>query len=70
MITIFTQPTCGQCRMVKMLLKQKGIEYVAVEDVDKMRDCGVTHTPTLLTNDGKLLTGQEMIGWIRNYGQN
>lgn len=68
MITVFSQPTCGQCRAVKMLLKQKGIEYVAVEDIEKMKSLGISHTPAILIPTGEILTGPKIIEWIRNYG--
>jgi len=65
MVKLYSQPSCGQCKMVHMLLDQKGIEYSECQDVDEMRSLGITHTPTLEV-DEKLLVGKDIINWIRS----
>ncbi len=67
MITLYSQPTCGQCKMVHRLMDQKGIEYSDCQDVDKMLSLGIRHTPTLDV-DGKRLVGKELIDFIKTYG--
>ncbi len=62
-IKLYSQPTCGMCKTVHMLLDRKGIKYTECQDVDYMQDIGINHTPTLDV-DGTLYTGRDIIDWI------
>ena len=62
-VRLFSQPTCGMCRAVHMLLDKKGIEYKECQDVDYMATVGVHHTPTLEV-DGVRYSGKEIYDWI------
>ena len=66
-VLLYTQPSCPQCKMVKMLLTKKNIPFDMCEDIDLMQSKGINHTPTLEV-DGTLLTGKEMIDWINTRG--
>lgn len=62
-LILYTQPGCSQCRMVHMLLDKKKIEYTECQDVDKMKELGIQHTPTLDTG-AELLTGKPLLTYI------
>ena len=62
-ITLYHQDSCGQCKMVEMLLKKKNIKYESNKDINEMLKMGIKHTPTLSV-DGQLLSGKELINWI------
>ena len=66
MIVLYSQPTCGQCKMVHRLLDQKKIPYTECQDVDKMISLGINHTPTLEV-EGKFIVGREIFNFINNY---
>jgi len=67
MIKLYSQPTCGMCNFVHMLLDRKGIEYTECQDVDYMQNIGINHTPTLDV-DGTLYIGKAIIDWINSRG--
>lgn len=64
---LYSQPICGQCKAVKMMLDSNKIPYDVCQDLDEMKSLKIMHTPTLRTSDGKTLTGKELFEWIRNY---
>lgn len=62
-IILYHQDSCGQCKMVEMLLKKKNIQFESNKDINQMMELGIKHTPTLSVN-GQLLVGKELINWI------
>lgn len=65
-MVLFTQPGCGQCKMIHTLMDKKKIKYEESQDLDKLKAAGGDHTPTLEV-DGKLYVGQELFKFINNY---
>ena len=65
-IKLYSQPECGMCRAVHMLLDRKGIKYEECQDIDTMQSVGVNHTPTLDV-DGTRYTGKEIYDWINSF---
>lgn len=63
-LVIYTQPTCPQCRAIKMLMDKKGLKYTCCEDTEVMAKAGISHTPTLKVND-KLLAGAELTEYLK-----
>lgn len=63
-IKVYTQQSCPQCKMVKMMLDRKHVDYTACEDVEEMRAKGILHTPTLEI-DGQTYVAKAMIDKIR-----
>lgn len=63
MITLFSQPGCHQCKMIHMLLDKKHMEYIEIQDIEQMKEQGITKTPTLVV-DGIKLVGQQMGDFI------
>ena len=66
MITIFTQPGCGKCKVLKTKLDNKGIEYQTNEDVDYMIEMGFKSTPQLMLENGTILDFSAANAWINN----
>lgn len=49
-ITLYSSPTCPMCKMLKMELDKRNIEYNHVNDVDELLRIGITHPPVLEVN--------------------
>lgn len=62
-VKLYSQPGCGMCKAVHMLLDKKGIEYEECQDIDTMISLGVTGTPTLEV-DGQRFVKKECLDWI------
>lgn len=65
MIKLYSQPSCGQCKLVHMMLDKANIAYEDCQDVNKMIEMGINHTPTLELDDGKRLVGKEIMEFIK-----
>ena len=63
MITIYTQPGCGRCHVLKQKLGMKGIEYTESQDVNKMQELGLTALPVMEV-DGEILTFEKAIKFV------
>lgn len=63
MITVYTQPNCGKCKVLKAKLQQKGIAYEESQDVDKMQSLGIMSLPAMQVDD-QLLTFEEAIKYV------
>lgn len=69
MITIYTQPNCGQCHTLKYLLNKKNIEYIESQDINYMVNIKkFISTPQLELEDGTILNFAQAQTWIKNYG--
>ena len=67
---LFTTPTCPNCKMAKMLLKNANIEYDLVDatvDKDKCVKFGVKNAPTLLVPDKNGVIKLENASEIKKY---
>lgn len=62
---LYHQESCGICRMLKMALEKKGIEYESIMDTDKMMELGITHTPVLEV-DGVRMDAKEALRWVNS----
>ena len=63
MITVYTQPNCGKCKVLKAKLQQKGIAYEESQDVDKMQSLGIMSLPAMQVDD-RLFTFEEAIKYV------
>lgn len=63
MITVYTQPGCGRCQVLKKKLDMKGMEYTESQDVDKMLELEVTTLPAMEV-DGELLMFEKAIKFV------
>lgn len=63
MNTVYSKVGCPKCRVLKMKLEQKGIEYKECQDMEKMIGMGFMSLP-MLEIDGKILTFEEAVKYI------
>lgn len=63
MTTVYTQPGCGKCKVLKAKLAQKGMAYEESQDVDKMQSLGIMSLPAMQVDD-QLLTFEEAIKYV------
>lgn len=63
MITVYSSPTCGKCKVLKTKLSLKGIEFEECQDVTKMESMGIESLPMLGVGD-RLLTFEEAIKYV------
>lgn len=70
MIKVYTSPVCPRCRVLKVKLDQKKIEYENIEDqneipFDKLNEKGIFSFP-VLDIDGELLDYGHAINWVNS----
>lgn len=63
MITVYSSPTCGKCKVLKAKLEQKGIAYDECQDEDVMLKLGIDSLPVLGV-DGQLLMFTEALKFV------
>jgi glutaredoxin len=54
---------CPKCRVLETKLKQKGVDYTEISDIDLMTEKGFMTIP-MLEIDGKILNFTEANTWI------
>lgn len=65
MITLYTSDTCGICRMVKMKLEKKGIQYKNEKNIDDLVVMGIQRLPVMKLEDGTMMVSvTEINDWI------
>lgn len=62
-IIFYSQEGCPQCKMIHMQLDKHHIEYTECQDIEKMKELGINHTPALCV-EGKILQGKDIIKYI------
>ena len=63
MITVYSSPTCGKCKVLKAKLEQKGIAYDECQDEDVMSKLGIDSLP-VIDVDGQLLMFTEALKFV------
>lgn len=63
MITIYTTETCPRCKILKMKLQSKNIEYVENHNEEEIKELGITSVPYMKVDD-KLMDFAEANTWI------
>ena len=66
MITLYKSNTCPNCKMLKMKLDKKGVQYEECLDVEVMKSKGISALPQLEV-DGKLMGLAEANKWLATY---
>lgn len=56
---------CPQCRVLESKLKQKGVEYQEVNDIDLMLEKGFKSMP-MLEADEDVMTYAQALKWLAN----
>lgn len=71
MITIYTQPNCGQCHVLKYFLEKNNIMFIECQDLEFMIDVKkFTNTPQLELEDGTILNYNQALVWVKNQRNN
>lgn len=66
MITIYTTPGCGKCRILKNKLDQLGIDYMECSDISKLLLAGFREAPVLEKDSGELLSFKEALEYTKS----
>ena len=68
MLTLFTTH-CPHCKSVEQMLNLKKIEYLTVDDKNKVmetaRENNLSSAPFILADDGTFIGYPEVLKWIR-----
>jgi glutaredoxin len=64
-ITLYTTEHCPVCSMVKNTLKQKGVEFNIVNDIEIMTMKGFKSAP-MLEVDESIMNAKDAINWIKS----
>lgn len=71
MITVYTQPNCSQCHVLKYFLEKKNIAFIECQDLELMANVKkFTNTPQLELEDGTILNYNQALTWIKNQENN
>ena len=63
---LYTLPTCGKCKVLKMKLDSKNIPYEICEDISIMRSKGILGVPAVELSDSTILTDFQKINEFVN----
>ena len=55
---------CPRCKVLKMKLDKKGIEYETISDVEVMKEKGFNEAPKLDV-DGEIMGFKEAVDWLK-----
>ena len=66
MITIYSKEGCPKCRVLKMKLEQKGLEYAECQDTAEMLKMGLKSLPVMMCVDGQLLKFEEAVKYVNS----
>lgn len=69
MITIYTQPTCSKCHMLKKMMDKFDIKYVEYDDIKIIQGLGL-HSVPYIDVYGTLLGYSEAYKWIKSQENN
>lgn len=64
MITVYTTEGCPRCKVLKIKLAQKGLEFTEFTDVDKMVEMGITNCPMMSVDNGELMDFSHAINYV------
>ena len=65
MITIYSLPTCGNCKQLKKLLEEKNIPFLNIDDRDTVIARGIKSVPTLELEDGTQMSFGDAYRWAQ-----
>lgn len=65
MITIYSKEGCPKCKVLKMKLEQKGIEYEDCQDIDRMLEMGLMSLPAMSV-DENLMKFEDAVKYVNS----
>ena len=66
MVKIYTTDTCPRCKVLKVKLESKGIDYEEITDVSEIEKLGILSVPYMQIDDGELMDFATANNWINN----
>ena len=63
MLTLYSTG-CPKCKVLKMKLEQKGLEYTECNDTEKMQELGISTVPMLQVDDGELMSFTSAVAYV------
>ena len=63
MLTLYSTG-CPKCKVLKMKLEQKGIEFTECNDTDKMQELGISTVPMLQVDDGEIMNFTSAVAYV------
>lgn len=63
-MTLYTTDTCSRCKVLKLKLAAKNIDYVEISDIDVITAKGIKSVPVLEVN-GEMLNLSQAIDFIK-----
>lgn len=55
---------CPRCKILKMKLDQKGVQYESITDIEVMKEKGFKEAPKLEV-DGAVMDFKEAVDWLK-----
>lgn len=63
-MTLYTTETCPRCKVLKMKLQAKNVEYIEISDMDVIEAKGIKSVPVLEV-DGEMLNLSQANDFIK-----
>lgn len=63
MITVYSKVGCPKCRVLKMKLEKKNIQFSGCEDQDKMKEMGFMSLP-VMDVDGTIMKFEDAVKYV------
>ena len=65
MMTLYSTG-CPKCKVLKMKLDQKGVEYTICDDTSKMEELGISTVPMLQVDDGEFMNFTTAVQYVNS----
>lgn len=62
--TVYSKEGCPKCKVLKLKMEQKGMQYQECQDLDDLIKLGFTSLPVLRTMGGQLMTFEEAVKFV------
>ena len=59
-ITVYSLPTCPKCKMLKLEMSKRGVNFTDCEDEELMLKLGYTHPPIMVVSND---SGDRVMGF-------
>lgn len=68
LVTLYTLPTCGICKMIKTKMSQKNISYEEKDLQTLPEKFKTDRAPVMMVDDKIMYSPSEMVQWVNNWG--
>ena len=66
MVKIYTTETCPRCKVLKIKLDSKDIDYDEITDTEEIKKLGILSVPYMQVDEGELMDFATANSWINN----